>query len=150
MPSPGGSTHAGHHADQLAGRTDHLVAWQGARAVGYGVINWAGDRDPGSRAELPGCPEISNLHVDVAVQGQGIGTALLVEAQSRILARGCARCCVGVSPDNIVAARLYARLGYRRTGIRYVDRYQLPAAGGAVTGFADEVDVLVKDLGGAV
>lgn len=33
---------------------------------------------------------------------------------------------------------------------RYVDRYQLPAAGGAVTGFADEVDVLVKDLGGAV
>ncbi|MGI8695846.1 MAG: GNAT family N-acetyltransferase [Mycobacteriales bacterium] len=110
MPSPGGSTHAGHHADQLAGRTDHLVAWH----------------------------------------GPGIGTALLVDAQSRILARGCARCCVGASPGNIVAARLYARLGYRRTGVRYIDRYQLPAAGGAVTRFADEVDVLVKDLGGAV
>jgi ribosomal protein S18 acetylase RimI-like enzyme len=52
-----------------------------------------------------------------AYRSQGIGTAILGEAERRVRQRGLARMAVGVGVDNRRARALYERLGYADAGL---------------------------------
>jgi ribosomal protein S18 acetylase RimI-like enzyme len=147
MPTGRGEVHAFHLARQQTGASEYLVAWHdGTTPIGYGVINWTGFRDEQARTAFPACPEISNLGVDEPFRGQGVGTALIHEAERRAAARGFARVGLGVATDNEAAARLYLRLGYVDTGMAAECRYTY-YDGDDVAHDVVEVDrYLVRDL----
>ncbi|MFA6028310.1 MAG: GNAT family N-acetyltransferase [Elusimicrobiota bacterium] len=55
---------------------------------------------------------VSNVAVDPAARGRGIGEALLADAERTALAQGAASLCLDVEADNAGALKLYARLGF--------------------------------------
>lgn len=65
------------------------------------------------REELRAHAHVSELYVGSLARGAGIGTALLREAERRTLERGLRRLTIGVLAGNVVAERLYVRLGFR-------------------------------------
>ncbi|MBM7788139.1 GNAT family N-acetyltransferase [Tenggerimyces flavus] len=62
--------------------------------------------------ENPGAGTLIMFSVHGLVQSCGIGTALIVECERRILTRGLSRAEIGVETDNPRAQALYERLGY--------------------------------------
>ena len=64
------------------------------------------------RPELRPHAYVSDLFVDPAQRGQGIGAALMREAERLAMARGMSRIGVGVLAGNTLAESLYARVGY--------------------------------------
>ena len=68
------------------------------------------------RPELAG--QIDPLFVEARSRNRGIGTALCLEAERRLREAGCDTLTLGVVAENQGAARLYASLGYRTTGVR--------------------------------
>lgn len=91
-----------HRLDQP--RSEYLVAWRGAEPVGHVCVEWC---DP---------PELQDLWVLPERRSQGIGTALVAAVEARVARRGHDAVRLTVSVGNAGAARLYERLGYRRTG----------------------------------
>jgi ribosomal protein S18 acetylase RimI-like enzyme len=124
---------------QAAGDATYLVAWRDAEPVGYGAIRWGG------RGEVP-LPEISNLQVPAALQGQGIGTALVHFAEDLVRARGYAQVAIGVDEAGVRAAALYERLGYRDAGVRWTATYTWYDRAGATREDTEHVRVLALDL----
>jgi GNAT superfamily N-acetyltransferase len=114
-------------ADQAAGRRLVVIAWEGARPVGYGNLLWAPGYAP-FRAE--GIPEINNLGVDVKVRNRGVCTALIrhFEDRARTAGKPVMGIGVGLYPDYGPAQRLYTKLGYRPDGrgIAYAERTLAP------------------------
>ena len=66
----------------------------------------------------PDCPYLWAVRVFPALQGAGLGTKLLTEAERRIAARGARQVELGVEWENEGAQRFYERLGYRPVGTR--------------------------------
>jgi ribosomal protein S18 acetylase RimI-like enzyme len=64
------------------------------------------------------CPCLWAVRVFPHMQGLGIGTWMVYNAESAAVARGAVAVEVGVEPENRSAARLYQRLGYRAVGTR--------------------------------
>jgi ribosomal protein S18 acetylase RimI-like enzyme len=128
-----------HHAHQ-AYRT-YLVAWDGDDPIGVAVILWDGPYHPDVRAALPGAVEISNVHVHPDHRGHGVGASLIREAEERI---DHGTVTVGVAVDNPGAERLYRRLGYTDTGLRWTSAYTT-STGIDVT---EETITLMKPLTG--
>jgi ribosomal protein S18 acetylase RimI-like enzyme len=146
MPSGRNDVHAWFFGRQETGAVTYLVAWRGAEPVGTGVLTWEGLREEAPRAELPGVPEIANLSVPEALRGQGIGTALLRAAEDLVRARGLRRVALGVGDDNPDAAKLYLRLGYGETGVRFDGDYTVFDADGVERSMSEPGRVLVRDL----
>lgn len=146
MPTGGTRAHASHFARQQAGTCTYLVAWRDDVPVGVVVIRWDGTLPPEVQAACPDCVEIRNLGVDPEYQGQGIGTALIYAGEERIRARGRAFVGLGVAGDNPRAARLYAALGYRDSGIRDVSRYMYADDEGANSEIVEHNSFFVKAL----
>jgi GNAT superfamily N-acetyltransferase len=125
----------------------YLVAWLDGVPVGKGEIRWDGCAAPEVARLFPGCPEVNGLDVWPPEQrSRGIGTAILQTAEGLAVARGLERVGLGVTDDNVRAARLYLRLGYTETGCRYVDRYVYTLPGGKQVTAADQARFLVKPL----
>lgn len=121
---------------QQRGASVLVVAWRDGVPVGLAQLDLRTDPF-----------EVKNLHVDEHARGQGIGTALMAEAER--LAAPTSRLAVGVGVDNPRARALYERLGYRSTGQESTTTYEYVDAHG-VRRTATETDVLlVKDLAGA-
>jgi ribosomal protein S18 acetylase RimI-like enzyme len=131
MPTGGHNAHEFHHRAQVAGSCTYLTAWDDDLPVGSCVILWEGCFDPDIRRTLPAAVEVSQLHVHPDARGRGIGTALIRFAEQRILARGAETITIGVADDNERATALYARLGYRDTGLRSTARYSYRDENGA-------------------
>jgi ribosomal protein S18 acetylase RimI-like enzyme len=53
-----------------------------------------------------------HLAVAKEFRGQGIGTSLLNEVESRLRARGCFKCYLMVTPENDEAAQYYEQHGW--------------------------------------
>lgn len=53
-----------------------------------------------------------HLAVDGSFRGQGIGSLLLSEVESRLRLKGCLKCYLMVTPDNEEAMRFYERHGW--------------------------------------
>jgi GNAT superfamily N-acetyltransferase len=92
-----------------------LVAVLDEQVIGYTNLVWHSDYEPFRAA---GIPEIHDMNVITQFQKQGIGTALIHEAESialqhgkRIIGIG-----VGLTPDYGAAQRLYPKLGYMPDG----------------------------------
>ena len=84
-------------------------------AVSIGAIDW--------RAH-PRSGYIHQVVTHPALRGRGIGTALIVELQRRISARGCTWVMLAVEDENPRARALYERLGYASWG-RGTDSWQV-------------------------
>jgi ribosomal protein S18 acetylase RimI-like enzyme len=95
---------------QESGERDVLVATTDGAFAGYLTIGWESEYPP-FRAE--GIPEIVDFNVLQKYQRQGMGTALMDEAERRIATRSpMAGIGVGLTPDYGPAQILYARRGY--------------------------------------
>lgn len=88
-----------------------LVAVLGEEVAGYTNVVWHSDYEPFCQADIP---EIHDMNVITQFQKQGIGTALIKEAENlalqhdkRVMGIG-----VGLTPDYGAAQRLYPKLGY--------------------------------------
>lgn len=81
----------------------YLVAWDGDAPVGHVCVEWC---EP---------PELQDLWVLPERRGCGIGTALVGAVEERASGRGASAVRLTVGVENRGAARLYRRLGYRRT-----------------------------------
>lgn len=88
-----------------------LVAERDGGVVGHMAL-WFDRMPPFVREELRDYAYIGDLFVREAHRGQGIGRALIAEAERLARARGVARILLGVLPGNPAEA-LYRRLGYR-------------------------------------
>jgi mycothiol synthase len=78
-----------------------LMAWRGDRLVGF---NWLKQVDQ--------LGEIYVLAVDPALQGGGLGRALVLDGLQRLSDLGCELACLYVDADNQRALRLYRSLGF--------------------------------------
>jgi ribosomal protein S18 acetylase RimI-like enzyme len=101
----------------LAGRIadpDHWaeVATRDGALVGFAMVR---------PAAVPGRGHLSNLFVDPAEQGRGIGGALLAHAVGEIRARGCGEAELSCQLGNARSRAIYERAGWRATGARHVN-----------------------------
>ena len=94
-----------------AGTADWVVVVDRGDVVGWMVIEWNGKRT------RPHHPDITDVYVRDGRRREGIGTALVQEAERRASDRGAHEIGLSVNPsDNPDARRLYERLGYRHDG----------------------------------
>jgi ribosomal protein S18 acetylase RimI-like enzyme len=108
---------------QSEGRWEVLTAWDETRLVGSAVLRWEGPFNAEVAAALPQQVELGFLQIEPDYRGQGIGTALLRLAEQRCRERGVTRLGLGVALDNSRAVRLYQRLGYEDSRLRFTDTY---------------------------
>jgi putative acetyltransferase len=146
LPTGQAQVHASHLASAAEGRTSFLVAWEGERPLGTGVVRWDGPVGDVAAAACPGVPEIAHLHVAEEARGRGAGTALVSRAEDLVRARGHDRCALGVAEENTAAARLYSRLGYRDVGAVDVVSYTWVDETGAAHPTTETCRLLVADL----
>ena len=64
------------------------------------------------------------LAVAEALRGQGIGAALVAEAEKRLAAKGCGLVEVTSNRKRLRAHAFYERLGYERTSYRFAKLLQ--------------------------
>ena len=88
-----------------------------------GIVGYQLSTGSGQRAHL------ARLAVHPALQGRGVGRALLTDLFSRLVQNGIYRLSVNTQSDNVVSLSLYQRLGFIRTGEQYpVYVFDVPAA----------------------
>jgi GNAT superfamily N-acetyltransferase len=132
-------------AEQEAGRSAVLMAFEGERVVGYGALFWESKYGPFREA---GVAEINNLVTAESERGQGIATHIIehFEGLARVAGRRTIGLGVGLYGDYGVAQRLYSRLGYRPDGNGITYAGQPVTAGSRVLVDDDLLLWLTKDL----
>ena len=139
IPSRDTGAHGSNFAQHESGNWTMLVAWaDAATPAGVGVIRWSTDATV--------APKLTNLQVAERHRGQGVATALIAEAETRVRQQGLHRLVIDVATDNPRAARLYLRLGYVDTGRIIESRYDYPDETGRVVEFVEHDHRLVKNL----
>lgn len=136
----GSAAHLRNVAGQLerrdAGKVDYLVARDDRGPVAKGAVDYE---------EFPGAGSIMQLATRDDLQGQGLATLVIAEAERRMRARGLGTARLAVEPDNERALRLYLHLGYRSIGERATGwEYERPD--GTLGQYRTTVVDLVKDL----
>jgi GNAT superfamily N-acetyltransferase len=128
---------------QLAGQSTILIAWIDGTPAGHAEVRWDGN-DVGD--PFQDCPQVHAMEVwPAALRSQGIGTALLAEAESRARSRGLDQLGLGIADSNWRAAALYLRLGFRETGCRFFDHHEV-RDGGRTRWVSEPCRFLVKPL----
>jgi ribosomal protein S18 acetylase RimI-like enzyme len=94
-----------------SGRRLVLVAEVDGRVVGQIFGQYTYTRDGPLAAPQAGY--LYSFRVRPALQNQGIGSSLLMEAETALRARGRRRAVIAVAQDNLLARQLYQRRGYR-------------------------------------
>ena len=104
-------------------RTDGaaLVADLEARVVGHLFLTFETDAAY-VRELLRPYAYVSELYVREEMRGQGIGRALLLEAERQARARGIGRLMIGVLAGNARAEALYRRMGFAPHAIEMAKR----------------------------
>lgn len=98
--------------EQLQGRRMMLVADLNDHPIGHIFIQL---RSSNSRiADGRNRAYLYSFRVMDMLQGYGIGTRLIHEAENILLARGFKEVTIAVAKDNLGALRLYERQGYRK------------------------------------
>ncbi|MFF3782382.1 GNAT family N-acetyltransferase [Streptomyces sp. NPDC001933] len=136
-------------AEQVITGGTFLVAWSDGTPVGTAQILWRGCKAAEVHERFPECPELNGLGVwPPHRRSQGIGTAIVRAAESRVRRNGYQQIGLGVDDQNHRAASLYLRLGYQETGCRYLDRYHYLDDDGVRHEVADPGRFLIKQLTG--
>ena len=115
------------------GKRVTLVTVSAGQVIGYTNVVWQSDYEPFLEADIP---EINNMSVITKFQKQGIGTALIQEAERIAIAKDKKEIGIGfgLTPDYGSAQRLYVKLGY------------IPDGRGATTTPYGDVLYLIKRL----
>ncbi len=121
LPESPGRTHEDDLIEQGGRALSMLVAWSGARPVGYGLIHWPGPRAASVAGALGGIPEIYRLFVHESERARGVGSRLLCELEALARGRGLAQVGLGVGISNPRARALYERVGYTEAGVGSYD-----------------------------
>lgn len=145
LPLPGPYGHGYRLRGQDQGRWLYLIGLDPS-PVGSCLVHWAGPVDETVRQQLPEAAEISSLHVADSARGQGLGRALITEAEREATRRGRRSIGVAVDDGNPDARRLYERLGYEPSGTRFRVEYDYVDESGTATHAIEEGDFLVKIL----
>lgn len=113
LPAATMAHHRERWAMQQRGGARYLLAWRSGRVIGRVTLLHESKYVP-VRQRLSGLVEMNAL--EATPPRQGIGTALIRAGEEA--ARAIDRRWIGlaVAPDNVGAARLYARLGYTDWG----------------------------------
>jgi hypothetical protein len=147
MPCPGStSLHVPRYVRHRAGVSTFLIAWSGRLPVGSCEVLWEGCAAPEVRAVHEECAEIQGLgNWPGTLRAQGVGTALIHAAESRVRQRS--RRCVGlgVEKNNPRTADLYKRLGYSPS-LPYLDCGTYRDGSGVLHRVADACTFMVKYL----
>lgn len=98
--------------EQAAGNLDYVIARQSKYPVGRGLILWHGYVIPILMKAFPQTPVIRSVEVLPQFRGAGIGTAIVHELERRASERGYTQISLGVMPENVLARKLWHRLGY--------------------------------------
>ena len=94
------------------------VAENGEGIVGYQITTGGGQR-----------AHLARLAVDPAVQGRGVGKALLSDLFSRLTQNGLFTLTVNTQSDNLTSLSLYQKMGFVRTGEQHpVYTFVVPAS----------------------
>lgn len=99
---------------QEAERGVLLLAWLRGVPVGDLYVWWERPEEPEIAERLPDVPLLNHLEVGPPYRNKGIGTRILLAAETLLIHRGHERVALGVEPSNEDAIRLYERLGYAR------------------------------------
>ena len=132
--------------DEAAGKTTILIGCMDEVPVGFGMLNWAGPRDPASCAAAIGAPEIYRLTVLPSHQSGGVGSTMISDFEQMVKARGIEAISLGVAKANPRARQLYDRLGYSVCVETYYDEYQFADDTGKVHHIRDECEYMIKEL----
>ncbi len=94
---------------KAAGDSDtcYLLALDGEKVIGYAGC-WISFEDG----------QITNVAILPEYRGKGVGTRLMAELISLLLARGLTALTLEVRPSNAPARALYARYGFHEAGVR--------------------------------
>jgi ribosomal protein S18 acetylase RimI-like enzyme len=144
LPTGRNHYHEARYRRQDDGFSTFLIACLDDVPAGIGEVIWHGFKEPG----VPDCPEINGLEVVPERRSQGIGTAIIRAAEQLAVQRGRHQIGLGVNDDNLRAAALYCRLGYRETGCHYLDRYSYVDDDGMRHEIADPCRFLIKTING--
>ncbi|MGP3976364.1 GNAT family N-acetyltransferase [Streptomyces sp. 8N114] len=140
------SHHEARYARHREGRATFLVAWRDRRPVGSCEVRWEGCAAPEVRAVHPDCPEVNGLGIwPETLRSEGIGTALIREAERLAADRGCRVIGLGVEKNNPRAKALYRRLGYHAS-VPYLDCWSYEDGAGVAHRVADACLFMVKPL----
>ncbi len=138
------SLYARYLDEQSAGTRDALIALVDGAFAGYVTVNWRSSYAPFRDA---GIPEIQDFNVLPERRRNGIGSALLDEAEKRIARRAkVAGIGVGLDPDYGAAQRLYVRRGYVPDGRGVTWRYETLRHGDRMRVDDDSALWLTRDL----
>lgn len=101
--------------DQQTGARVIMVAWNGARPIGYGTLVWRSEYGPFRAQDIP---EINNLSTANEHRNRGVATAIIrsLEAVARTAGKHTVGMGVGLYADYGQAQRLYTRLGFYPDG----------------------------------
>lgn len=131
-------------AEQNAGTRTVFVALLGEIFAGYVTVNWQSSYPPFQAQNIP---EIQDFNVLPHFRRQGIGAALMDEAEKIIFARGTiVGIGVGLYADYGSAQRMYAKRGYIPDGRGVYWRDQVVSAGETVTVDDDLVLYFTKHI----
>jgi len=127
FPQGGLEKHPERYGRQQQGLVTYLIAWQGRKAVGHGLVKWQRPADDpvASRLQEP-CPDLEDLFVVEELRSHGIGTQILHHAEALAFQRGYQQLGLSAGAENDDRARrLYERLGYRDLSIgEFTERYE--------------------------
>lgn len=124
-----------------------VPAWQASMRAGRSTLLVALREDaPLGVAQLVHreIPEVCNVGVPEEHRSQGIGTAMMREAERR--ARPAGRLQLGVDVGNPRARQLYERLGYRLLGEQITTTYEYVDSGGVRRSATETDEMMEKDL----
>lgn len=99
-----------------------LVAEGGACLCGFAWVTPTPDSDDDARTVA----QLRSIHVDAEVHGTGVGRRLIVAARETMRHWGAHEATLWVVDDNEVAARMYARDGWRPDGVTRQETLALP------------------------
>lgn len=112
IPAPG--YHEKRFAEQEAGKSSYLIAWQNGVPVGHLNLKWKGSDQPDVSKFIPGIPELNAIGVwPPEKRSQGIGRQLIDKAEAMVKGKGYKQVALAVGLDNPRAKELYGKLGYK-------------------------------------
>lgn len=131
------------HRSQL---TTILVAWLDTKPVGIGWMHWDGPRDAALMDSLGRVPEIHRLHVNKRYRSFGLGSRIISSFELLAIERGLARIGLGVHVRNHRATALYQRLGFLKTGERYLDEFAVQEPNGMAYQVREPSIYMIRDI----